>query len=511
MQKKIIAGVVALCIAVGAIYSVMQMNKEYIGGNVLNLPYKTVDNGEDMMLVIPWITSMLPSHLMYRSLLLPGHDFFFESKPDLATSVDILEDGLLYQVNFIEGNKWSDGIEITLEDVIWSIENVTTVPRANPYYTKAFGLIESMEIDGNKLNIRIKEKSGIVKPFLAQLAILPKHMLGNLSPEELVSTEFWFHPVTSGMYKVEEYKLDTYYKLTHNEYYTGKKPKIETVYLHNGVVSTVKFDYYSTNNISDMMTYRAMRSYQEHPIEMIYYRYIVFNVGGTGDGYFNEFMADKRIRQAICMSFDRDKLLHDVYVGFGNVVNGAGAVNAYGPYRYNPTRAKELIAESGYDLSRPLRFGYYNMDKTTQDFLEAAKKQLEEVGFIVELTPQAGAQKLLVERQYDFYLKGFGATRSAEWFEEYSNHLMTSIMGYKGDFADILAQLNETTDPARYNVLLNEAVAIENDLILKYPLFNLTQSAYINTDRLSVPKGLRIMNFYYLFDYDFANWEIKKQ
>ncbi len=512
MNKKLIGGAIAgVIISIGAIFGFMQMNKDYIGGNVLHLPYKSTDDGNDMKLVTPWVNNMMPTLLLFRTLLLPDKDLFYNFKPNLASSIDVLEDGLLYQVNFNTGNKWSDGVEITLEDVIWSIENVVKVQRANPYYFKAFGLIESMEVDGNKLNIRVSQQSNIVKPFLAQLAIMPKHAMKDIPMEEIHTTDYWFNPVASGMYRVGEYSRDKYYKLVHNENYNGTKPKIEEVYLHNTLVSTHKYDHFSTHNISEMMNFRALRNYQEYPLDMVYYRYLAFNIGGTGDGYHNPAMEDKRIRQAICMAIDRDKLLHNVYVGYGRVVNGAGLADEYGPHSYNPIKAKELIAQSGYDLKRPLRFGYYNMDNTTQEFLQAAKKMLEEVGFIVELLPQQGAQKLIVERQYDFYLKGFGATRPIEWFEEYSNPIMKSIMGYQGELADLVAKANVTSDKVAYDNLLKEAVRIEDNLLYKFPLFNLTQTVYINIDRLQLPKNTSFGNHYYLQDYNFENWEIKKQ
>ncbi len=510
--KKIIYFLTIAFLLVGAVF-IFFNNKEYIDGNVLNLPYKITDMTEGMRLTSPWVNNILSAHLMFRTLLLPDYTLFNNFKADLASSIDILEDGYLYKVNFIPGRKWSDGTDITLDDVIWSLETVSSVPRSNSYYSRVFDTIESIEAEGNTLNIRLKEQSAIFKPFLSQLAILPKHCLGDIAPEAHHDANFWRMPVTSGMFKVDHYEPEQYFKLVHNEFYSGIKPKIKEVYLYSDLTVNTKYDYYYTNDISVMMNFRAIRTYQEYIIDMLFYRYLVFNIGGSGDGYDYSAMVDIRTRQAICMALNREKLLHDIYLNAGNVVDGAGNINALGPYDYNPTKAKELLKESNYDLSRPLRFGYYYTDTTSKDFITAAAKQLEEIGFTVELHHIAGADALYKDRNYDVYLKGYGATNAMEWFQEYSpaNLFFVSLFGGKGEFDELVSAISIETDSIKQEVLLKELVALEEELVYKFPLFTLGQSVYINTERLKLPTNFKNGNYFYIFDYGFADWEIKKQ
>ncbi len=516
MLKKILFVLIPfLLISSGltGLYYANESKKEYIGGNVLNLPYNLTDMSVGMRLTSPWVNNILSAHLMFRTLLLPDHTLFNNFKPDLASSIDILEDGFVYKVNFITGNKWSDGTEITIDDLKWSLETVSNVPRTNSYFTRILSHIESLEVDENTLYIRLKEQSSIFKPFLAQIAILPKHKLEHVPLAEFHDAEFWINPVTSGMYKFDYYQTDEYFKLIPFEDYPGKKPNIAEVYLHSDLGINTIYDYYYTNNISEMMNFRAIRGYQEFLIDMLFYRYLVFNIGGSGDGFENPAMEDVRIRQAICMSLDRRKLLHDVYMDFGNVVNGSGEINEYGPWHFNQERAKELIAESGYDLSRPLLFGYYYTDETSKTFMQIAKQQLEEVGFIVELSHLPNAEILYNQRPYDFYLKGYGASNASEWYQEYSpaNSFFTSLFGGKGEFNELVSSIAIETDSKKQKILLDELNTLEQELVYKFPLFTLSQSVYINTSRVKLPKNYKNGNYFYTFDYDFANWEIIKE
>ncbi len=156
--------------------TIQNSNKEYIDGNVLHLPWILAVEEDTPRLVSPWVNNGLIAHLMYRTLLLPDVSLTDKFKPDLASKIEILEEGLLYNVHFNAGNKWSDGIEITLDDVIFSIETVSKVNRTNLIYSNNFKLIDSLEVNGNILSIRMKEKAAMMLPTLAQLAIMPKHI-----------------------------------------------------------------------------------------------------------------------------------------------------------------------------------------------------------------------------------------------------------------------------------------------------------------------------------------------
>ncbi len=487
-------------------------NKDYIGGNVLNLPWSVSEADAEPSLVAPWVSNSFIMHLLYRNLLIPDHTLIDNYKPDLASKIEILEDGFLYKVHFNTGNKWSNGIDITLDDVIFSIETVGTIARTNPYYKSNFSKIESMEVDGNVLNIRMAEKSAMMLPMLSQVAILPKHMLQDIPAEDFHTHEFWIKPVTSGMFKVNHYERNKHFQLVHNEHYSGTKPKIDEVILHFVTNNDSKLDYYFTNNISEMMSFRAMRSYEEYIISMLFFRYLAFNIAGE-PGKNDDTMRDIRIRQAICMSLDRVKLLHDVYLDTGNIVNSAGVINAFGPYNYNPTKARQLLEEANYDFNRPLVFGYYNQDVTTKNYLNMAAQQLEEIGFKVELLLLSNADALFNERKYDFYLKGFGATRAYEWFSEYvsTNTFFTTLFDHKGEFDELFLEISAESDTTKHNQLLNELASMENTYLYKFPLHTLNQSVYINTDRVKVPKNFVHGNNFYNFDYNFINWEIKKQ
>ena len=71
--------------------------------------------------VYPWHNPSGPATAaMYRSLLLADANLT-DVTPDLATDYSVSPDGLTYTFTIKEGVKWSDGEDLTAEDVAFSI------------------------------------------------------------------------------------------------------------------------------------------------------------------------------------------------------------------------------------------------------------------------------------------------------------------------------------------------------------------------------------------------------
>ncbi len=510
-KKNLILICISVCLCLSLLIYFFISSKEHIGGNVLNLPYASSNDSQDAV-ASPWINGGLVSHLLFRGLLLPDYTLNANHRPDLASSIDVLENGLVYKVNFISGNKWSDGVEITLEDVVYSIKRSGEVANSSALFRTNYSLIDSMEIDENTLYIHLKEPSMHFFPVLVQLAIFPKHATQHFTDADFISSPYWQNPIVSGFYKVGEHIPREYFKLVRNEMHTRNTPKIDEIYLHYGADKNTSLDYYFTNNLSDMVSFRQNRSFTEYQIDMLYFRYLVFNIAGRPNEKVSA-MKDIRVRQAICMALDREKILHDVYLDIGKVINGSGEISGGGnSLDYNPELAKELIAQSGYDLDRPLVFGYYNTDVSTKNFLNQTKKYLEYVGFKVELLHLATSDILHVKKDYDFYVKGLAATQSFTWFNEYSssNEFFVSLFDSHGQFDDLLAQLSREHDIEAQKELYKQLDALGVQTLYKFPLFTLNQSVYINTDRVKIPNNFVHGNYLYNFFFDFVNWEIKK-
>lgn len=95
---------------------------------------------------------------MYRTLFLADANLT-DMTPDLAAKpAEIIDNGLAYKITLKSGQKWSDGTEITVEDVVFSIEAVQKIKSTNNLYKRTFAFIDTIETNGNEITFNMKEQ-----------------------------------------------------------------------------------------------------------------------------------------------------------------------------------------------------------------------------------------------------------------------------------------------------------------------------------------------------------------
>ena len=153
----------------------------------------------------------------------------------LASSIRASEDGKVWAVRLRDGLKWSDGEDITNDDVIFTTD-----------------LIKNQKVDSiydsnlTNVQITINENSEIVftlpsayADFMTALdfPILPKHILENSNPETLIENTFSTAPVTSGAFSYNALQStsktdEKVIYLSANPYYYGGRPMINSFGIH---------------------------------------------------------------------------------------------------------------------------------------------------------------------------------------------------------------------------------------------------------------------------------------
>ena len=472
--------------------------------------------------------------LTFRSLFLADNTLT-KVEPDLASGYEISEDGLTYTITMKDGLKWSDGQALTADDVEFSISTLLKAAMSNGIYTSAFNKIEGasewkdgsadklagLTVDGNVITIKTTEKVGNMINVLAQFAIYPKHCLENVDPLQIHNDVFWENPVTSGMYKIGELNAGNYIVLERNEHYEGQQPNIDKVVV-NIVADNItaaqsgQTDYLNTNSTGDVNQLSTLSNFTAYPVDTLFYRYFIVNYKDA-EGNVNEKLADPKVREALLYAIDREALATSLYPELAEV-NDAGVPKNYEGfnssvthYEYNPEKAKELLKEANFDFSQTLKIRYYYADQTSVDFVNAIAQYLSNVGITVDALKFQGdaTTEIYTVRDHDIVLKGLSAFGFEEFYSEYtsSNANFVNIYGKESKFDELYDQLASETDQAKRVEILEELQTLEQEEILKLPMFTLKNLIYVNTDKVDV-KG-EFGNPWYAYDLNFEEWDIK--
>lgn len=153
----------------------------------------------------------------------------------LAKSITPSENGKIWTMKLRDGLKWSDGEPITNEDVLFTIGLIKN-PAVNSIYDAN---LNSVNVSENENGEIVFELPTAYADFITALNIpvLPKHVLENVDPKNLVSDEFSNSPVTSGAFSFNAIQSGTssdetiIYLSANPNYYKGK-PMLSSFAIH---------------------------------------------------------------------------------------------------------------------------------------------------------------------------------------------------------------------------------------------------------------------------------------
>lgn len=353
-------------------------------------------------------------------------------QPMLADSVTT-EDNVNFIVHIDEDATWSDGTPVTAEDVEFTVRrmgspvigNTTFMLYAFEGFDDETGFVEegaeSVEgitiLDDKTVQFTAKYPMALTtfeNTYAYYIHTLPKHILGDYSEDELLTLDWFNHPdVVSGPYILTDYDVDHYISYTANTNYWKGAPKIDN--LNFRIVDSSQI-YAGLQSGEIDITHHTMTAIPQEDyanIEALENVDVVYGSPVTNQSVFiqTENIPDERVRQALVYAIDRNKILNDLMMGHGEVVDGflssAGPFydSSITPMEYNPEKAKELLDEAGWDGSQTLRFYVNSGDGAFVNAAQVMVAQWAEVGINVEVTTKdlAGLMDIAGTTDYDFF------------------------------------------------------------------------------------------------------------
>ena len=234
-------------------------------------------------------------------------------------------------------------------------------------------------------------------------------------------------------------------------------------------------------------------------------------------------LSDERVRQAIAYAIDMETIVDTLFEGMAvpadsMIPNGPWHADGLDDYAYNPDRARELLAEAGWDEDYVVDVVYYYGDQLTVDFMTALQAYLADVGMqmtfrrlegdvIGELTsvpedPHSDVSAV----DWDI---AYGA-KAALVLHEYYNVYADGHSAYTpSDPArtDLLERINGTVDLEEQRVAFQDFQRYESAALSDIPLYY--QQIYIfESDRLD-RNGGPYGNEQFNYDWNILNWTIE--
>jgi peptide/nickel transport system substrate-binding protein len=299
-----------------------------------------------------------------------GRDDNWKLFTDMALKLPTLKDGdwqLLpnkkMKVTFKIKNtyRWHDGRPVTAEDFVWTLRM-----RKNPNTPVVSRFVDN-KIDNvvstSPYEFSFQYNEVYAYANLDPFTLLPAHKLRpayNRNPAQIDKDPFGRAPVACGPYKLKSWSPGNFIELEAFGQYGGKdKAKIPNItfrFILDSTVMTANLiagegDATATSNLSleqlAEIERRSGAQWNTHYKEGLVWEHIDFNMD-------NEWLKDKRVRQAIAHAVDREAIVQNLFAGRQPVAH-----TFFGPkhfafnanvkkYAFDQTRARQLLAEAGF-------------------------------------------------------------------------------------------------------------------------------------------------------------------
>ena len=334
-------------------------------------------NGTEPQSLDPHIATGVPEHHIISALmegLVYKDKETLEPRPGVAKAWDISEDGRVYTFYLRENARWSNGDPHNAHDYVWSwwralqpaLGNLYAymyfpIENAKAYYDGEiddFAMVGVKALDDFTLEVRLANPTPYFLQLLDHYSTFPVHQatVEKFGTADQRGTRWTYEGniVGNGAFQLKEWKINRRITVERNPYYWNAKN-----------VGLNEIVFYPTENVTteERMFRAGQLHYSGVPSDKIATYKEANNPALRIQPYLGTYfyrlnvntphLKDKRVRQALGMTIDRQLLISQITKG-GQIpaysITPPGTMGYYpeSDLKFDPEIAKRLMAEAGY-------------------------------------------------------------------------------------------------------------------------------------------------------------------
>lgn len=390
---------------------------------------------------------------------------------DLATDMQVSEDGMTWTVTIRDDVTFTDGEPLTASDVAFTYNTVKEASSVNDFTM----LKEAAALDDTTVEFRMSQAYSIWPYTMAIVGIVPEHAYG---------PDYGEHPIGSGRYLMKQWDKGQQIIFEANPDYYGEEIKMKqvtVVFMEEdaafaaAVAGQVDLAYTAAAYSDQSISGYKLLSFESVDNRGFNLPAIPAGTDTEGNPIGNDFTSDPEVRRAINIGLNRQEMLENVVNGYGtpaySVCDKMPWYNSTAEVEYNLEEAKAILEEAGWaegsdgirekkGVRAAFNLLYPASDSLRQALAADTQNQLRTLG--IEVTIEGVGWDTAYDRaQAEPLMWGWGAHSPMELYNIYHT-LENGLAGFS-------PYSNETVD--RY---MDEALAA-SDLDTSYELWQKAQ------------------------------------
>ncbi len=390
---------------------------------------------------------------------------------DLATDMQVSEDGMTWTVTIRDDVTFTDGEPLTASDVAFTYNTVKEASSVNDFTM----LKEAAALDDTTVEFRMAQAYSIWPYTMAIVGIVPEHAYG---------PDYGEHPIGSGRYLMKQWDKGQQIIFEANPDYYGEEIKMKqvtVVFMEEdaafaaAVAGQVDLAYTAAAYSDQSISGYKLLSFESVDNRGFNLPAVPAGTDTEGNPIGNDFTSDPEVRRAINIGLNRQEMLENVVNGYGtpaySVCDKMPWYNSTAEVEYNLEEAKAILEEAGWaegsdgirekkGVRAAFNLLYPASDSLRQALAADTQNQLRTLG--IEVTIEGVGWDTAYDRaQAEPLMWGWGAHSPMELYNIYHT-LENGLAGFS-------PYSNETVD--RY---MDEALAA-SDLDTSYELWQKAQ------------------------------------
>ena len=413
--------------------------------------------------------------LLVETLMTQGEEEPFTVYGLLADDIRLADDGLSVSFHLNPRARFSNGDQVTAQDVKFSFDTLTRDPTASPSYRFYWAdVARAVALDAANVRFDFKRRNAELHLIVAQLPVFSRKWL---PPGSKLGDRVLAPPIGSGPYLLERYDQGKFSRFRRNPgYWAANEPVRRGMYNFDTIIyryykdETARLEAFKAGEFDlsvENVAKQWARGYQGSKFEdgRIVRKTLPHGSSAGMQGFvFNlrkPLFRDKRVREALALAFDFEWTNRQLFYGqyrrsdsyftnselaakglpgpdelallnplrsrldpevFGPAVEPPQVSGRYG-VRPNLRRARELLYQAGWRYEggrlvdkqgRPFEFEFLSYSRVYERIVASWQKHLAKLGITltVRVVDPAIYQRRLNDFDYDTTVVVYGASQS---------------------------------------------------------------------------------------------------
>jgi peptide/nickel transport system substrate-binding protein len=331
-------------------------------------------------------------NLMFNSLVKKNEKF--EYVGELAKEIITSEDGKTITFVLQDNVKFHNGKDFTSADVKYTFDELFKSPNA----FKAGSFFETIKDQKIPYIVSLDVINPKTVSFTLSRAALKNKLVSNLVAVPIISEgtieQQKSQPIGTGAFKFVNFdQSQNIIELEANPNYWEGAPKVQkirvkTVPDSNSLQAELQSGGVDIAPLANNLSPDTLNSLGKLP-NLKVDKFNGSNIDYLGFNTQSASLDKVKIRQAIAYGIDRERIINDLLSGQAVIAHSilpteSWAYNGEIKYSYDPAKAKQLVAESGYK-NEPIKFRFSVGNTAVNQYAQVIQNSLKEIGLNIEI------------------------------------------------------------------------------------------------------------------------------